>query len=69
MQMNDEEIKEFLKAFDDFMKHAEMEEFRFGHRSEYDHYQEESKLAIEMEIEQKAAELEVTVDYYIAEFM
>ena len=69
MQMNDEEIQEFLNAFDDFMKHAEMEEFRFGHRSEYDHYQEESKIVIEMEIEKKAAELEVTVDYYIAEFM
>ncbi len=67
--MNNEEIQEFLKAFDDFMKHAEMEEFRFGHRSEYEYYQEESKMVIEMEIEQKAAELEVTVDYYIAEFM
>jgi hypothetical protein len=26
-------------------------------------------MVIEMEIEKKAAELEVTVDYYIAEFM
>ena len=69
MQMYEEEIQEFLNAFDDFMKHAEMEEFRFGHRSEYDHYREESKMAIEIEIEQKAAELEITVDYYIAEFM
>jgi virulence-associated protein VapD len=69
MQMNDEEIREFLNAFDDFMKHAEMEEFKFVQRSEYDRYQKESKMAIEMEIEQKAAELEVTVDYYIAEFM
>ena len=69
MQMNEEEIQEFLNAFDDFMKHAEIEEFRFGHQSEYDHYQEESKMMIEMEIEKKAAELEVTVDYYIAEFM
>ena len=67
--MNDEEIREFLNAFDDFMKHAKMEEFKFVQRSEYDRYQKESKMAIEMEIEQKAAELEVTVDYYIAEFM
>ena len=45
--MNDEEIQEFLNAFDDFMKHAEMEEFRFGHRSEYDRYEEEIDRAIE----------------------
>lgn len=69
MQMNDQDIQEFLNAFKDFMKHAEMEEFNFNQRSEYDRHQEESKMMIEMEIEKKAAELEVTVDYYIAEFM
>lgn len=69
MQMNDEEIQEFLNSFDDFMKHAEMEEFRFGHRSEYERYQKESKMIIESELERKAAELEVTVDYYLAEFV
>jgi len=69
MQMNNEEILQFLDAFKDFMKHAEMEELNFHQRSEYDRYQEESKMVIEMEIEKKAAELEVTVDYYIAEFM
>ena len=69
MQMNDEEITQFLNAFEDFMKHSEMEELNFYQRSEYNHYQEESKMAIELEIEKKAAELEVTVDYYIAEFM
>jgi hypothetical protein len=67
--MNNEEIVQFLNAFDDFMKHAEMEEFNFQQRSEYHQYQEQSKMAIELEIEKKAAELEVTVDYYIAEFM
>jgi hypothetical protein len=67
--MNNEEILQFLDAFKDFMKHAEMEELNFHQRSEYDRYQEESKMVIEMEIEKKAAELEVTVDYYIAEFM
>lgn len=69
MQMTDEEITQFLNAFEDFMKHSEMEELNFYQRSEYNHYQEESKMAIELEIEKKAAELEVTVDYYIAEFM
>jgi hypothetical protein len=67
--MNNKEIKEFLNAFVDFMKHAEIEELKFDQRSEYERCQEESKMAIEMEIEKKAAELEVTVDYYIAEFM
>lgn len=67
--MTEKEITQFLNAFEDFMKHAEMEEFNFQQRQEYKHYQEESKMAIELEIEKKAAELEVTVDYYIAEFM
>jgi len=65
MQMTNEEILQFLNAFEDFMKHAEMEEFNFQQRLEYNKYREES----EMEIEKKAAELEVTVDYYMAEFM
>ena len=69
MQMNDNEIAQFLNALNDFMKHSEMEEFNFYQRSEYNHYQEESKMAIKHEIEKKAAELEVTVDYYIQEFM
>ncbi len=69
MQMNDEEITQFLNAFEDFMKHVEMEEHNFYQRSEYQKYQEESKMAIELEIEKKAEEMEVTVDYYIAEFM
>lgn len=69
MQMNNEEITQFLNAFDDFMKHAELEEHNFYQRSEYQKYREESKMAIELEIEKKAAELEVTVDYYLEEFM
>lgn len=69
MQMNDEEIQQFLKAFDDFMSHSELEESNYYQRSEYERYQKESKKVIEMEIEKKAAELEVTVDYYLEEFM
>jgi len=68
-KMTDEEIVQFLNAFEDFMKHAEAEEFNFQQRSEHDRYQKETKLAIELEIERKAAELEVTVDYYLEEFM
>jgi hypothetical protein len=69
MQMNDKEIAQFLNALKDFMKHSEMEEHNFYQRSEYKKYQEKSKMAIKHEIEKKAAELEVTVDYYIQEFM
>jgi hypothetical protein len=35
----------------------------------YELRKEQSKMVIESEIEQKAAELEVTVDYYMEEFM
>ena len=42
--MNDQDIEQFIKAFDDFMQHEQF-------------------------FEKKAAELEVTVDYYMQEFM
>jgi hypothetical protein len=60
--MNDEDIRQFLSAFGDFMRHAE---------TEIDSHEkwEEAKQYTEMFYEQKAAELEVTVDYYIAEFV
>jgi hypothetical protein len=67
--MNDKDIKQFITAFKDFMKHAQSQEFNMNSKKEYDRYQEESKMMIESEIEKKAAEMEVTVDYYIAEFM
>ena len=60
--MNDEDIRQFLSAFGDFMHHAE---------TEIDSHEkwEEAKQYTEMFYEQKAAELEVTVDYYIQEFV
>lgn len=60
--MNDEDIKQFMTAFEDFMKHAE---------TEIDSHQkwEEARNYTEMFYEQKAAELEITVDYYIQEFV
>lgn len=60
--MNDEDIQQFMDAFEDFMKHAEVEQFN----------QEAwmvAKQYTENFYEQKAAELEVTVDYYIQEFV
>ena len=53
--MNDQDINEFIQTFTDFMNHAEK--------------WEEAKQYTEMFYEQKAAELEITVDYYLAEFV
>ena len=67
--MSNEEIVQFVNAFEDFMKHAEVEEHNFHQRSEYEHYRKESKVIIENEIEKLADFYEVTVDYYMEEFM
>lgn len=70
--MNRDDFKQFIKAFMDFSKHAEAQEMYHNAKQEYLQYElrkQQSKMAIENEIEQKAAELEVTVDYYMAEFM
>jgi hypothetical protein len=67
--MSNEEISQFVNAFEDFMKHAEVEEHNFHQRSEYEQYRKESKVIIENEIEKLASFYEVTVDYYMAEFM
>ena len=67
--MSNEEISQFVNAFEDFMKHAEVEESNFHQRSEYEQYRKESKVIIENEIEKLADFYEVTVDYYLEEFM
>jgi hypothetical protein len=70
--MNKDDIKQFIKAFMDFSKHAEAQEMYYNAKQAYLEYEmrkEKSRMIIEDEIEQKAAELEVTVDYYMAEFM
>ena len=70
--MNKDDIRQFIKAFVDFTKHAEVEQMKYQSNQEYLTYElhkQESKLIIENEIEKKAAELEVTVDYYLEEFM
>ena len=70
--MNKDDIKQFIKAFMDFSKHTEAQEMYHNARQEYLNYElrkQNSKMIIESEIEKKAAELEVTVDYYMAEFM
>jgi ABC-type transporter MlaC component len=70
--MNKDDIKQFIKAFMDFSKHAEVQEMYHNANQEYLQYElrkQKSKMIIESEIERKAAELEVTVDYYLAEFV
>ena len=59
--MNDEDIQQFMNAFEDFMEHANTE---IDTHSKW----EEARQYTENFYEQKAAELEVTVDYYMAEF-
>lgn len=60
--MNNEDIKQFMTAFKDFMKHSETE-------IESHQKREEAKEYTKMFYEQKAAELEITVDYYMSEFV
>jgi hypothetical protein len=60
--MNNEEINQFIKAFEDFMIHSET-------AIDLHEKREEAKKYVEMLYEQKAAELEITVDYYLAEFV
>lgn len=63
--MNNKDLQQFIEAFDDFMKHFDAEELYYEGRKVYEVYATEKT----KEIEKKAAELKVTVDYYIQEFM
>jgi hypothetical protein len=67
--MNNKDLQQFIEAFDDFMKHFETEELYYEGRKVYGNHRAEAKKILEQEIESKAAALEVTCDYYMAEFM
>ena len=67
--MNNHDLQEFIEAFDDFMKHFEVEELYYEGRMVYENHRAESKRIQEQEIEALAEKYEVTVDYYMAEFM
>jgi hypothetical protein len=67
--MNNKDLQQFIEAFDDFMKHFETEELYYEGRKVYGNHRAEAKRILEQEIESKAAALEVTCDYYMAEFM
>ena len=60
--MNDNDIQEFLNAFDDFMKHSETE------INSYFEWQEARSYTNSL-YAQKAKELGVSVEYYLSEFV
>jgi hypothetical protein len=60
--MNDEDIRQFLQSFSDFMKHSDIE------IQKHEDYLKAKEYATSL-LEKKAAELEVTVDYYMQEFL
>ena len=60
--MNEQDIEMFMKSFDDFMNHADVEMQNYVRREAVRKYNQSS-------LEQKAAEMEVTVDYYMQEFV
>ena len=67
--MNNEDLQSFIEAFDDFMKHFETEELYYEGRKVYENHRAEARRIQEQEIEKEASRLEITVDYYLAEFM
>ena len=60
--MNDEDIRQFLQSFSDFMKHSDTE------IQKHEEYLKAKEYTTSL-LEKKAAELEVTVDYYMQEFL
>jgi hypothetical protein len=60
--MNDEDIKQFMTAFEDFMKHADVEVQNYVRR-------EAARKYTKSYFERQAAEMNVSVDYYISEFV
>jgi spore maturation protein CgeB len=67
--MNNKDLQQFIEAFDDFMKHFETEELYYEGRKVYGNHRAEARRIQEQEIEKEASRLEITVDYYLAEFM
>ena len=60
--MNDEDIRQLLQSFSDFMKHSETE------IQKHEEYLKAKEYTNNL-LEKKAAELEITVDYYMQEFL
>lgn len=60
--MNDEDVRQFITAFEDFMKHADVEMQNYVRR-------EAARKYTQSFFEKQAQELNVSVDYYIQEFV
>lgn len=60
--MNDEDIKQFIRAFEDFMQHADVEMQNYVRR-------ESARKYTQSFFEKQAEEMNVSVDYYISEFV
>lgn len=60
--MNDEDVKQFIAAFEDFIKHADVEVQNYLRR-------EAARQYTKSYFEKQAAELNISVDYYIQEFV
>jgi poly-beta-hydroxyalkanoate depolymerase len=60
--MNEEDIRQFMNAYEDFMKHSE---------TEIDYYQKqkEARQYTKEFYEKKAKEMNVTTEYYLQEFV
>ena len=67
--MNNKDLQKYIEAFDDFMKHFEAENLYYEGRMVYENHNAEAKRIKEQEIEKEASRLEITVDYYLAEFV
>ena len=62
LAMNDKEIDTLLNAIKSYMTNSEQSIFEY-------YLREEQNKQITEDLESKAAQLEVTVDYYISEFL
>ena len=60
--MNDEDVKQFITAFEDFMKHADVEVQNYVRR-------EAARQYTKSYFERQAEQMNVSVDYYISEFV
>lgn len=60
--MNDEDIRQFIRAFEDFMKHADVETQNYIRR-------ESARQYTKSYFERQAEQMNVSVDYYISEFV
>ena len=58
--MNNKDLQSFITAF---------EELYYEGRKVYENHRAEARRIQEQEIEKEASRLEITVDYYLAEFV